>query len=52
MNWYMSFVIIWKFSGDEKDERISTDFSRVLKDGQPGYGAISFFFSVLVCFHL
>lgn len=38
----MSFVI-WQFCGDGKDEHISTDISRVLKGGQLGYGARSYF---------
>ena len=32
MDWYLSFVI-WKFSGDQKDEHTFTDFSQVLKGG-------------------
>ena len=48
MKWYLSFVI-WKFSGNEKDERTSTDFSRVMKDGQLGYGATSYFSLVSFC---
>ena len=31
----------------KKDERTSTDFSRVMKDGQLGYAATSYFF---LCF--
>ena len=42
MNWCL-FSVIRKFICDEKDEHTSTDFSRVLKGGRPGYGANPFF---------
>ena len=44
MNCYLSFVIIWKFSGDEKDEHASTDFSRGLKMDSQGIVPDLFFF--------
>ena len=42
INTYMSSLVIWNFSGDEKDERTSSNFS-VLKGGHPGYDARYYF---------